>query len=120
MPAIVMVFVLRKLGETQARNILLRGHLITMREAENIGLITRAVADTNLDQAVEDLALELATQTSGSALMLTKKMLAHVRGMGLNEALQHAIQTNAFARGTEDCKAGVSAFLEKRDPPWRS
>jgi methylglutaconyl-CoA hydratase len=26
---------------------------------------------------------------------------------------------NAFARGTADCKAGIKAFLEKTDPPWR-
>jgi hypothetical protein len=28
-------------------------------------------------------------------------------------------ETTAFARGTVDCQAGIRAFLQKQDPPWR-
>ena len=115
-----MVFVLRKLGEAAARNLLLRGGLITAEEAASMGLITRAVARESLDEAVAEVAHELATQTSGSAVALTKKMMAQVPGMGLREALAYATQMNAFARGTPDCQAGIAAFLGKTDPPWRA
>jgi methylglutaconyl-CoA hydratase len=50
---------------------------------------------------------------------LTKRLLADVPGMGLDEALSHAVQLNALARGTDDCRAGIAAFLGKTDPPWR-
>jgi methylglutaconyl-CoA hydratase len=40
--------------------------------------------------------------------------------MGLGEALATAAQVNAFARGTEDCRAGIAAFLSKAPPPWRA
>ena len=119
-PAIVMVFVLRKLGEAAARDLLLRGALVTAEEAAAMGLITRAVAPESLDEAVDALARELATQTSASAVALTKKMLAQVPGMGLREALAYATQMNAFARSTPDCQAGIAAFLNKTDPPWRA
>lgn len=119
-PAIVMVFVLRKLGEAAARDLLLRGALITAEEAAAMGLITRAVSPETLDATVDALAHELATQTSASAVALTKKMLAQVPGMGLREALAYATQMNAFARGTPDCQAGIAAFLNKTDPPWRA
>jgi methylglutaconyl-CoA hydratase len=118
-PAIVMVFTLRKLGERAARDLLLRGRLISSERAAEIGLITRAVPPERLDDAVADLAHEIATETSGSAVALTKQMLAHVPGMGLREALAYARQMNAFARGTEDCRAGIEAFLSRTDPPWR-
>lgn len=118
-PAIVMVFVLRKLGETAARNLLLRGALVSAKEAAAVGLITRAVPADELDEAVRQLADEIATETSSSAVALTKKMMAQVPGMGLREALDYAAQMNAFARGTADCQAGVAAFLDKTDPPWR-
>ncbi len=118
-PAIVTVFILRKLGEAAARDLFLRGALLTAEEAAAKGLITRAVAPEALDAEVEALAREIATQTSGSAVRLTKRMLAEVPGMGLDEALGHAVQMNAFARSTDDCQAGIAAFLEKRDPPWR-
>lgn len=118
-PAIVMVFVLRKLGEAAARDLLLRGGLISAAEAAARGLVTRAVPAAALADEVEALAREIATQTSGSAITLTKRMLAQVPGMGLTEALSYATQVNAFARGTADCQAGIAAFLGKTDPPWR-
>ena len=118
-PALVAVFVVRKLGEAAARDLLLRGHLIDAAEAARIGLVTRAVPAGDLDVAVDALCHDLATQTSASAVALTKRLLADVPSMGLAEGLSYAARLNAFARSTDDCKAGVAAFLGKTDPPWR-
>jgi methylglutaconyl-CoA hydratase len=118
-PAIVMVFVRRKLGDTAARDLLLRGRLLSAKEAAELGLVTRVVSAEELNDEVEGLAQELATETSGSAVALTKRMMGHVPGMGLDEALDYAVQMNAFARGTEDCRAGIAAFLNDEDPPWK-
>lgn len=118
-PAIVMVFVLRKLGETTARRLLLTGTLISAAVAESIGLVSEAVPDADLDTRVEVLSNMLASETSGTAISLTKQMIASVPGMGLSDALDYASQMNALARSTDDCLAGISAFLEKKDPPWR-
>lgn len=117
-PAIVMVFLRRKLGETRTRDLLLRGRLVDADTAADLGLVTRAIPDDELSASVEDLARELARETSGSAVALTKQMLARIPGMGLDEALDYAVQMNAFARGTEDCRAGIDAFLNDEDPPW--
>ena len=119
-PAIVSVFVLRKLGEAAARDLMLRGHLISAAEAAEVGLVTRSLPAADLDAATDALARELATETSASAVTLTKQLLADVPGMGLGEALGHAVQLNALARSTDDCKAGIAAFLGKTDPPWRT
>jgi methylglutaconyl-CoA hydratase len=117
-PAIVMVFLRRKLGETQARDLLLRGRLVDASTAAERGLVTQACAPEALSDAVAEAAHELAHKTSGSALALTKQMLARVPGMGLDEALDYAVQMNAFARGTDDCQAGIDAFLHDEAPPW--
>ena len=118
-PAIVMVFLRRTLGETQARDLLLRGRLVDATTAAELGLVTRVVPDEELSAAVDDLARELARETSPSAVALTKQMLARVPGMGLDEGLDYAVQMNAFARGTDDCQAGIEAFLNDEDPPWK-
>lgn len=118
-PAIVSVFVVRKLGEAAARDLFLRGHLIDAAEAARVGLVTRSVEADELDAAVDALATELASETSGTAVALTKRLLADVPGMGLAEALGHAVQMNALARATDDCKAGVRSFLDKTDAPWK-
>ena len=117
-PAIVSVFVVRKLGEAAARDLLLRGRLIDAAEAERIGLVTRAVALAELDAETDALCHELATETSASAVALTKRLLADVPSMGVAEGLSYAARLNALARSTDDCRAGVAAFLAKEDPPW--
>lgn len=118
-PAIVSVFLLRKLGEAAARDLMLRGHLVSASRAAEIGLITESVPAARLADRVREVADELARETSASAIALTKKLLADVPGMGFREALDHAVQTNALARGTDDCRAGIAAFLAREDPPWR-
>ena len=122
-PAIVSVIVRRKLGETAARDLLLRGRLISAEEAAKMGLITAAVPEEELDATVEVVARTadaIADETSPSAIMLTKRLLADLPGMGLQEALSHAAEINAFARGTADCRAGIEAFLNKKPAPWKS
>ncbi len=119
-PAIVTVFIVRKLGEAAARDLLLRGRLIDASTAADMGLITRSVPPGDLDDAVVNLAHELSTETSSSAVRLTKRLLADLPGMGLQEALDHAVMMNAFARGTDDCRAGIAAFLNGEDPPWKA
>ena len=84
-----------------------------------MGLVTRAVPANQLDAAVDELAAELARETSGSAVALTKELLAELPGMGLSEALDYAARLNARARATDDCKAGIAAFLNKTEPPWK-
>ncbi len=118
-PAIVATFVLRRVGETVARDLLLRGRLIEAEEAVRLGLIHQAVPADVLDATVQALAHELATETSPSAVALTRRLLADLPGLSLDAALAYATRVNALARGTADCKAGIRAFLEKQDPPWR-
>lgn len=118
-PAIISVFVLRKLGETAARDLLLRGRLISAEEAERVGLITRAVPSGDLDDTVDGIARDLATETGPGAVALTKRLLSAVPGKNLDDALDYAVEMNVEARGTDECRAGVRAFLDKEDPPWK-
>lgn len=118
-PAIVSVFVLRKLGDARARALFLRGHVITAKEAEECGLITSAIPESELDAAVDTLTAEIARETSVSAIGITKRLLGDLQGLSLSEALVHAVDINTSARSTADCRAGVEAFLQRQDPPWK-
>jgi methylglutaconyl-CoA hydratase len=114
-PAIVSVILHRRVGDAALREMALRGHLMRADEAARIGLITRAVPHELLDVEVDAVAQEIASATSGTAVALTKRLLADLPGMGLAEGLSYAARLNAFARTTDDCKAGVSAFLARRE-----
>lgn len=117
-PALVMVFLIRKIGESRARHLLLSGNLITADEALKAGLITQVVPPEALEAEVNTLAQKLASGNSASSMALTKQMIAEVQSMKLDEALSYASQMNAQARATDDCKRGIAAFLAKEKIMW--
>lgn len=116
--AIVMVFLLRSVGEKHARELLLTGRLVSAQEAYRMGLINEVVPDGQAETRALELAAELA-QGSATALATTREMLSLLPGMGLAESLRYAVGVNAWTRTTADLREGVAAFLEKRAPGWR-
>ncbi|WP_143959922.1 enoyl-CoA hydratase/isomerase family protein [Litoribacter populi] len=117
-PAIVKVFLLRKIGEGKSKELLLGADLIEAETAKDYGLINTVVEAENLTSEVYDFAQKLINQNSGHAMGLTKQMIAEVQGMDLTEGLEHAAKINAKARGTEDCQKGIAAFLNKEKINW--
>ena len=117
-PALVMIFLIRKIGESRARHLLLSGNLVSAADALSMGLVTRVVSPETLETEVNALAEKLASGNSASSMALTKQMIAEVQSMKLDEALTYASRMNAQARATEDCKRGIAAFLAKEKIMW--
>jgi methylglutaconyl-CoA hydratase len=117
-PAIVMVFLLRKIGETKSRQLLLGGAPVSALEAQALGLINFVVAKEDLEKEVTQFALELIENNSAYAMGVTKQMIAKVQSLTIDEALTFASEMNAKARGSEDCKRGVQAFIGKERVVW--
>ncbi len=111
-PALVSVFLTRKIGEQHARELLLSARKFTADEAYSLGMINSVIPCPQLEETVKSYALSVA-RNSPSAIALTKKMLATTSGMALEPALEYAASMNALARGTEDCKKGIAKFLAK-------
>lgn len=117
-PALVMVFLLPKIGVTRAKELLLTGKWITAEKAAEIGLINEIVAGEKIEEHVMAFAETLASEASGQSLAATKEMMHRVPFMKLEEALDYAATMNANARGSEDCKKGIDAFLKKEKFSW--
>ena len=117
-PAIVMIFLLRKIGEARSKELLLTGNLITAAAAQQIGIVNRVLDKLTLEKEVNDFATEMISSTSAQSLALTKKMISEVQHLTLEEALDFAARQNAMARSTEDCKKGIDAFLNKQPLKW--
>src|SRR5246500_3028667 len=73
-PAIVSTFLLRQVGEKQARGLLLTGRIFGAEEALRIGLINEIVAPDNLVTRSRELAA-LLMENSPASLRATKKLL---------------------------------------------
>jgi methylglutaconyl-CoA hydratase len=116
-PAIVSTFLLRQVGEKQARDLLLTGRIFGAEEAFGMGLISEIVAPENLMARARELAAVLL-QNSPASLRATKKLLSdHVRAQ-LDAQVGSAVRENAAIRSTADFREGIASFLEKRKPVW--
>jgi methylglutaconyl-CoA hydratase len=117
-PALVLVFLIRKMGETHARHLLLSGELVQGNDAMDFGLINQLVSRDKLTETVWEFAQKLIRNNSAQSMTLTKQMIDRVHSLSLQDALAYAVSVNAEARASEDCKKGIAAFLNKEDLTW--
>jgi methylglutaconyl-CoA hydratase len=109
-PAVISPYVIARIGSA-ARRFFLTGERFDAQTALRIGLVGEVAAD--LDEAVERVLAELLT--SGPAAVREAKQLLRERPPA-NE-LPHLA---ARMRTSEEGQAGLRAFLDKREAPWRS
>ncbi|WP_298741957.1 enoyl-CoA hydratase-related protein [uncultured Chitinophaga sp.] len=117
-PALVSVFLVRKIGEGRARELLLTGKLISSEKAREYGLINEVVPKAGIAGYVHQLATALCHEAAANSLKVTKQLIAGVLDMPLNEALEQAARLNAATRGHPECRRGIAAFLNKERPGW--
>lgn len=117
-PALVAVFLVRKIGEGRAKELLLTGKLITAAEAAAANLITAVVPAAEIRDYVAKVARGLCTEASAHSLKVTKKLIGTVLDHTLPDSLAYAAQQNAATRGHADCKRGIAAFLNKEKLTW--
>jgi len=116
-PAIVSTFLLRQVGEKQARDLLLTGRIFGAEEAKGMGLINEIVPAENLLSRARELARQLI-DNSPASLRATKQLLTDHARAELDLQIDAAVRENAAIRSTADFREGISSFLEKRKPVW--
>jgi 2-oxoglutaroyl-CoA hydrolase len=108
---------MRLIGMTRAKFFTMTGQRITAERAEAWGLITQAVPNDGLDQAVDGLARELSDKPP-LALRTLKTVLNKGADAALETALELERKAYAWLRSTHDYEEGVRSFLEKRPPKY--
>ena len=105
-------------GQKKAAEMILTGRSITGREAAEIGLVSRAVDEKQLDSTVQTATAQLL-RLSPAALRVAKKASYAWDSMHFDKGLARAekIYCDDLMK-TADAQEGVRAFLEKRSPKW--
>jgi enoyl-CoA hydratase/carnithine racemase len=113
-----VVPVARSVGRKRALEMLLFGNLLKAREALEMGLVNRVVADEVLEDTTRKWALKLAAK-SPIAAQIAKKAFYAAADLDYYKAFDY--MNEAFARlcTTQDAREGVAAFLERREPKWK-
>ena len=119
--ALVATYLPLRLRGADIRELLLNPEFVPAGRALEIGLVNRVVPADELSAAGRSLAVGVLERASSESIARTKRLLLAVLGRPLEEALSVAVEANAEARATADCRHGMSTFLETKAPPdWRS
>jgi methylglutaconyl-CoA hydratase len=118
-PATIAPFVARKIGHSRARALFLTGERFDADRAREIGLVHEVVPEGELDTAVQEVVAQLL-QGGPAAQAAIKELLRQIEATEPMEALGIMTQLIAELRVGEEGQEGLGAFLEKREPYWRS
>ena len=116
-PMMIMAPLFRNMGRKKGMEFILSGDRISAEEAENRGLITRAVPAAELDATVQAMADKLKAK-SPLLLKLGRDAFYHTADMSYADALHYLNHELGVVLHTEDAMEGLMAFMQKRDPEW--
>ena len=108
-PAVISPYVLRKVGESAARRYFVTGERFDAATALRIGLVHEVVTD--LDAALQAVLGELRTAGPRAARHAKRLVLDRPDG-------SETVRRIAERRASDEGQAGLSAFIERRRPPW--
>ena len=112
-----MVALSRNVSRKNAMEMLLTGDIFASEHALNIGLINKVVKENDLDRAVEELALKIASK-SPLTVSIGKRAFYKQLESGISEAYDYAGAVMCQNMMTNDADEGIKAFIEKRKPKW--
>ena len=117
LPAVISPYVIRKIGESAARELFLTGERFEAFKAQEIGLVRAAVAPDDLDTAVESRVQELL-KAGPQAVAEVKELIQEVAFRRTEDVQRYTVEAIAEIRTSPEGQEGMRAFLEKRKPNW--
>ncbi|WP_029010017.1 enoyl-CoA hydratase/isomerase family protein [Azospirillum halopraeferens] len=119
-PAVISPYVIAAMGERACRRYFLTAERFTAAEAHRLGLVHEIVAADGLAGA-RDRILKRLFECGPAAQAAAKDLIAAVARRPTDEAVMaDTARRIAAVRASDEGREGVGAFLEKRDPKWRS
>ena len=108
----------RLIGMRRAMELVMTNRVLSAREAEQWGLVTRVFPEASFEQDARNFALEMA---AGPTLALghCKDLLYHSPNHELETQLELEARGIINSTRTKDFREGTKAFVEKRTPDFR-
>ena len=117
-PACISPYVIKRVGEFGARELMLTGRRINGIEAQTFGLVNKSLPAAELDGHVDAVVKQLLS-SGPKAVAQCKVLIDQVTNqISLDEALTYTAKMIADIRASEEGQEGMAAFLGKRQPKW--
>ena len=116
-PGMISPYVVKRIGEANARRLFLNARPFKGDEAVNYGLLTKAFAGHELDAAVER-EVDLALRCAPAAVTEIKRLIRYVDRHGFDDNFIYTVDRVADMWGWDEAAEGMQSFFEKRLPHW--
>jgi methylglutaconyl-CoA hydratase len=119
-PAVISPYVIRAIGERQARRYSLTAEVFDAHQAQQLGLVHQSVADSQALALAAQTCLHQLLRNGTLAMQAAKSLILSVSQQPLTPAvIEQTIEAIARIRISPEGQAGLTAFLHKRPAPWQ-
>jgi enoyl-CoA hydratase len=108
----------RRIGQTRARELIYLGQALGAEEALRLGLVNRVFPAERLAEEASRLAAELASKAP-LALAQAKRATAVAADADLETGCRYEVEAFGVTFASDDRVEGLTAFLAKRPPVWK-
>ena len=112
-----LVVCLPKMRRGEAMEAFLRGNRFTGKEAAELGIISRAVPEEDIDGAVQEVISDLL-RGGPLALAAAKRLVNEIPRLSQEEVFTWAAEFSAELFASDEAAEGMEAFLQRRDANW--
>ncbi len=116
-PMMIGALIFRNALRKKAMEMVLLGERLNADQAQEMGLITRAVPADRLDHEVNRVLQSLA-EKSPNGMKIGKEAFYAMADMPFEEAVDFLSGKIAEVASTKDAREGIMAFIEKRKPAF--
>ncbi|MCX6232431.1 MAG: enoyl-CoA hydratase-related protein [Bacteroidetes bacterium] len=118
-PACISPYVIKRIGEYAAKDLMLTGKRIKGQEAEACKLVNKSLANLlEMEEYVQSV-VDLLKTSGPNAIKHCKDLIYNITNvLSFNQMHDYTAKMIADIRASEEGQEGMAAFLEKRKPNW--
>lgn len=116
-PMVISAVLVRTMSPKAVLDLAMTGRMISPREAQSLGAVSRVVRREELDSTLDGIVEELLS-SSGSTLRMGKDAFYGILDSDFDSALDRLHVAFTELASSDDAQEGIRAFLEKRDPDY--
>jgi len=116
-PATIAPFVIKRIGEFGAKELMLTGKRFKAKEAQKWNLVNHIY---NIEKDINPLntIIKQFISSAPEAVKETKILIKTILGKNIDEGINYTSKLIAKLRASDEGQEGMTAFLDKRNPNW--
>lgn len=117
-PATISLYVLKRIGEFRARDLMLSGRRFTGIEAAQYQLANSAHPENEIEEHTNKM-VQFLLSSGPNAITACKELIYNISNKyGFESAIDYSAKVIAELRASDEGQEGMASFLEKRKPNW--